>query len=418
MFLRKKFFFLAFSFFPLALVIGNIVAELIIILLIFFLFIDLNKNIIFDSLRNKILLIFILFYIIAIISSIFSDFWLASLRPSIFNWRFIFFIITAHFILQKNQTKLILLFKTFSILLIFLSVDGIFQYYFNYNLLGMNKLHEIRVSGVFGKKLVLGSFLSKIYPLYLSLYFYLIADLKKIYKASIYIVTFLVTVAIVISGERAALYHFLLFIFLIILFLFPQIKSKKYFFLTLIFIFIFIFQLFVKDYSYKKRLLNPAINLFSHGILFTPYHNEHFETAIKIFLNNKIIGSGPNTFRFKCLDFVDDQKLSQGINACATHPHNTYLQLLSETGILGFFLIVILFTVFCINYCKIFFYNYKNNFVPNNSYLTIISAFIVYLFPISTNGNFFNNWLNCIFSLYFIFYLFFSKEFKRQYKII
>jgi hypothetical protein len=63
MFLRKKFFFLAFSFFPLALVIGNIVAEFIIILLIFFLFIDLNKNIIFDSLRNKILLIFILFYI-------------------------------------------------------------------------------------------------------------------------------------------------------------------------------------------------------------------------------------------------------------------------------------------------------------------------------------------------------------------
>lgn len=417
MFLKKKFFFIAFSFFPLALVIGNIVAEFILILLIFFLFIDLNKKIIFESFRNKILLIFILFYIIAIISSIFSDFWLASLKPSIFNWRFIFFIIAAHFIIQKNQTKLIFFLKIFSILLIFLSVDGIFQYYFNFNLFGMNKFHEIRVSGVFGKKLVLGSFLSKIYPLYLSLYFYLIADLKKIFKASIYIVSFLVTVAIIISGERAALYSHLLFIFLIFLFMFPQIKSKKHFFLTLLFIFIFVLQLFIKDYSYKKRLLNPIINFFSHGILFTPYHQEHFETAIKIFLNNKIIGSGPNTFRFKCLDFVDEKKFSQGINACATHPHNTYLQLLSETGIFGFVLIFILFTAVCVNYCKIFFYNYKNKFVLNNSYLTIISAFIVYLFPISTNGNFFNNWLNCIFSLYFIFYLFFSKEFKKKYKI-
>ena len=359
-----------------------------------------------------------MFYFIAIISAIFSDFWLAAIKPSILNLRFVFFIITALFILQENHNKLILFFKILSVILIFLSVDGIFQYFFNFNLLGMNRLHEIRVSGVFGKKLVLGSFLSKIYPLYLSLYFYLIYELKKILKASIYIVTFLVTVAIVISGERAALYHYLLFIFLIILYVSPQIKTKKYFFLTFFFIFIFILQLFINEQSYKKRLLNPVINFVSHGILFTPYHQEHFETAIKIFLNNKIIGSGPNTFRFKCLDFVDDQKFSQGINACATHPHNTYLQLMSDTGFLGFFTIFTLFIIFCIKYCKIFFYNYRKKFILNNSYLTIISAFIVYLFPLSTNGNFFNNWLNCIFSLYFIFYLFFSKEFKKKYKIV
>ena len=418
MFLKKNFFFLAFSFFPLALIIGNIIAEFILILLIFFLFIDFNKKFFFDTLKNKVILIFISFYIIATISAIFSDFWLTGIKSSILNLRFIFFIIIAYFILQENQNKLIFFFKILTVLLIFLSLDGIFQYFFNFNLLGMNKVHEIRVSGVFGKKLVLGSFLSKIYPLYLSLYFYLAYNLKKILKASIYIVTFLVTVAIVISGERAALYHYLLFIFLIILFVLPQIKSKNYFFLTLIFISIFVLQLFLNNQSYKKRLLNPVTNFLSHGILFTPYHQEHFETAIKIFLNNKIIGSGPNTFRFKCLDFVDDQKFSQGINACATHPHNTYLQLLSETGILGFFSIFILFIFFCIKYCKIFFHSYKKNFILNNSYLSIISAFIVYLFPLSTNGNFFNNWLNCIFSLYFVFYLFFSKEFKKKYKIV
>ena len=148
--------------------------------------------------------------------------------------------------------------------------------------------------------------------------------------------------------------------------------------------------------------------------IFSKEHHGHYVVAARMFLENPFFGQGPRSFRYLC----SEERFLKNDGICTTHPHNTYLQLLSETGILGFFLILMLFTIVCVNYCKIFFYNYKNNFVPNNSYLTIISAFIVYLFPISTNGNFFNNWLNCIFSLYFIFYLFFSKEFKRKYKII
>ena len=61
---------------------------------------------------------------------------------------------------------------------------------------------------------------------------------------------------------------------------------------------------------------------------------------IDIFKDNKIIGSGPNTFRYECEDYSKTIEYWNGKAAlkisCTTHPHNTYAQLLSETGIIGF----------------------------------------------------------------------------------
>jgi O-antigen ligase len=37
-------------------------------------------------------------------------------------------------------------------------------------------------------------------------------------------------------------------------------------------------------------------------------------------------------FRIKC----KDEKYAVGISPCLTHPHNFYIQLLAETGIIGF----------------------------------------------------------------------------------
>ena len=39
----------------------------------------------------------------------------------------------------------------------------------------------------------------------------------------------------------------------------------------------------------------------------------------------------------KCLEIIcKDEKYATGINPCMTHPHNFYIQLLAETGIIGF----------------------------------------------------------------------------------
>ena len=45
-----------------------------------------------------------------------------------------------------------------------------------------------------------------------------------------------------------------------------------------------------------------------------------------------IFGHGPKMFRVIC----KDEKYATGVSPCMTHPHNFYLQLLAETGIIGF----------------------------------------------------------------------------------
>ena len=47
-----------------------------------------------------------------------------------------------------------------------------------------------------------------------------------------------------------------------------------------------------------------------------------------MFLSDPFTGIGPKMFRFYC-----DNELFYVQNACSTHPHNTYIQLLGETGI-------------------------------------------------------------------------------------
>ena len=60
-----------------------------------------------------------------------------------------------------------------------------------------------------------------------------------------------------------------------------------------------------------------------------------------MFLDNKIFGVGMKNFRNYC----SDDKYQVSKLSCSTHPHNTYIQILTETGLFGFlFILVLLFS--------------------------------------------------------------------------
>ena len=80
----------------------------------------------------------------------------------------------------------------------------------------------------------------------------------------------------------------------------------------------------------QMNLLNQDKNKGVH--IFSIAHTHHYISAYKMFLDNKLLGVGVKNFRNLCKD--EKYKISK--YSCTSHPHNTYMQILSETGIIGF----------------------------------------------------------------------------------
>ncbi len=366
------------------------------------------KNKEFFYFFNKPFLIFFSFCIYCILVSLFvaKDIML-SFESSLFYFRIGIFSCFIWYLIDKDKN--ILKYFYYSLVLSFsvLVIDGYIQYFTGFNLLGF-KLSGVRVSSFFGDELIMGSYLSRLFPLLFALFV-----IKKKQKFEIYIIGtlfILIDVLIFISGERSAFFFLnLSTIFIIIL-----IKDyQKFRLVTFIMAVICVYVLSLNYSNYSERMFkNPAIemgiikNSDDEGsnklIIFSKVHDSHYKTAFNMFKDQPIFGHGPKMFRLIC----KDEKYIVGNNPCSTHPHNFYIQLLAETGIIGFlFLLTALFYVIYIA-CKqlksILFRKKK----PLTDYqVCLLAGILISFWPLSPNGNFFNNWLMIIYSLSFGFYL-------------
>jgi O-antigen ligase len=105
-------------------------------------------------------------------------------------------------------------------------------------------------------------------------------------------------------------------------------------------------------------------------------------TAIDVWIDNPIIGNGIKSFRIKCLT-----KLHLPNRVCSTHPHNYYLELLNDTGLLG--ALLFLCAVFYLIINK--FFNFKY-YEKNEKFLFICLLIIIIaeFFPLKSSGSFFS----------------------------
>ena len=103
---------------------------------------------------------------------------------------------------------------------------------------------------------------------------------------------------------------------------------------------------------------------------------------------------------------MQKKKYTAGKESCNTHPHNFYVQLLAETGIIGFLFLFITFGYVlyaALRQFKSIIFKQKR---PLTDYQSMfISRILISIWPFSPNGNFFNNWLMIIYSLPVGFYL-------------
>ena len=170
-----------FIFLPITLVSGPAIADICISLigLIFIYKIISEKT--YKYINNKIFLFFLLWCIYLILLSLTSSNPLLSLESSLFYLRFIFFILALWRLIDINKNILLLFFWSLTFTFIILLSDGYYQYFTGYNILGFEKVGT-RISSFFGDELILGSFLSRFFPILLSLYIFCFSNKSSIRK--------------------------------------------------------------------------------------------------------------------------------------------------------------------------------------------------------------------------------------------
>ena len=93
----------------------------------------------------------------------------------------------------------------------------------------------------------------------------------------------------------------------------------------------------------KARMIDHTIDQIKETKLpFLPYsksYENHYLSALRVFSDNPIFGSGPNTYRYQC----NNPKYVDLLSKCNTHPHNFYFQVLAELGIIGFLFLSIFY---------------------------------------------------------------------------
>ena len=91
----------------------------------------------------------------------------------------LFFCLFFSYLISCDKNLLKKLFFSFVFSFALLIFDGYFQYFFGYNIVGFKLAEGPRVSSFFGDELILGSYVTRFFPIYIGLYFYQ-KQIKKI----------------------------------------------------------------------------------------------------------------------------------------------------------------------------------------------------------------------------------------------
>lgn len=387
------------SFIPISMVLGAAIMEFFIVSTCLLFFYLNFKKIGIIYYKSFFFVAFILFCIFLIFSSITSEDIFNSLRNTLFYFRFGVLVLAIWYLLDNFEEFKIIFFNSMLITYLIIIIYTILQIFFFQEQI----IYDNRIVGLFGDELVQGSFLLRMTPVFIVFYIYNKNSLSKnfvfFYNAILISVFFL----IIISGERTAIFLTFMAIFLTIFFLKLSLKKISIIILLALAIVTLAFHLFPKvkervvdrtfnEVFYKsdssKKAINKKISLFSEG------HQDHIESGILIFKNHFVKGVGVRNYRVEC---KKDIYKKIGKYYCTTHPHNTFIQILSETGIIGF-----TFFIICLGFVYLKLYiNFKEIYLKkseiNTKVVILLIIIVVNFFPLIPSGSFFNNWLSTLY---------------------
>jgi O-antigen ligase len=221
----------------------------------------------------------------------------------------------------------------------------------------------------------------------------------------------LIFITIAISGERLA---FITFLSSSIIIFFSFLNKKSFVLLSfLIFCIILILYYFNSYFHFRiNELYYQIINFSNSG------YGRLYQSSYLIFKSNLFFGVGLKNYATVC-----DHQLIDPLHGvpnipqfCNTHPHNFYLEIFSESGIVGFLLLFFTFAFFFFSISnKIrklksskFYLDYKGMLFGN------ILILLIYIWPIKTSGRFFTTWNGSFFWFNLGIILLITKDFIKK----
>ena len=370
---------------------------------------------------------------------------LTKLIKSLAFFRFFLMLLIVYYLNQSNILDFKLFFISASLVPILISLDVIYQYIFGFNIAGIKNLYSHN-SSFFGDELIAGGYIK-------NFSFFSIIFLSFIFKNKsnlrFLLIMFTVCVlgtGILLSINRMPLILFVLGLFL--LFLVTKDLKKILFasFLVLSLIFGVIISsdalikvkyqsyfnntqhiLFttlgiskkvepikeIKEIKEKKTSSSEALDIKKNEFelfkeppvwdegkplqddfeFFWVYkilaeHNHHtklFVTALDIWGKNKILGNGIKSFREDCKKLAIHKKE----RICSNHPHNYYLEILTEIGILGLLITLIIglsFIYFVFKNLSVL----RTHKLENSILLLATICVILEAFPFKSTGSIFS----------------------------
>jgi O-antigen ligase len=290
---------------------------------------------------------------------------------------------------------------------IFLSVDIYIQHIFGKDLFGYPVIEE-RYNGVFHDEAIAGSYIQKFSMLsILAIFFFKISNNLK--KILLILTSNILAIGTLLTLDRMP---FIMIVFGFVLLIFYIKKLRFTLFLNIIIIailFTFLFNSYKpinkRYFDLKKEInISKIINFISNKdennnsdsnlqnyektnytikepILIGGY-GKIFESTLYIYKYDWLIGSGTKSFQNKCYKLSE---IKEDLS-CPPHPHNIYLEILINMGLVGLIIFLIFVINLIVNLLQTDSLKNKTNKIVSNLFIIIL---ICELIPLRSYGSIF-----------------------------
>ena len=127
-----------------------------------------------------------------------------------------------------------------------------------------------------------------------------------------------------------------------------QRQTRKFLHYFVLFFLIIFFSIYNLNYQFKRGVENFYGQISKMTVLIVekdfdnkdaPVYLKEFTSFYDTWLLNKFVGGGIKNFRYYCHVKPNPQNKNYH---CNMHPHNYYLEILTETGLVGLLIVMVL----------------------------------------------------------------------------